>query len=128
MTGHPFKALIVDDATTVRMYHRSLIEEAGWTTVEAENGVEAMEKVLDQNVDLMFVDVNMPIMDGYTFIKTARATGAIGHVPIVMISTEAQKIDRDKAFEAGANHYLVKPASPQDISNLLTLLSPKDPS
>ena len=128
MTGHPFKALIVDDATTVRMYHRSLIEEAGWTTVEAENGVEAMEKVLDQNVDLMFVDVNMPIMDGYTFIKTARATGAIGHVPIVMISTEAQKIDRDKAFEAGANHYLVKPASPQDISNLLTLLSPEDPS
>ena len=128
MTGHSFKALIVDDATTVRMYHRSLIEQAGWTTVEAENGVEAMEKVLDQNVDLMFVDVNMPIMDGYTFIKTARASPAIGHVPIVMISTEAQKIDRDKAFEAGANHYLVKPASPQDISNLLTLLSPKDPS
>ena len=128
MTGHPFKALIVDDATTVRMYHRSLIEQAGWTAVEAENGVEAMEKVLDQNIDLMFVDVNMPIMDGYTFIKTARASRSIGHVPIVMISTEAQMIDRDKAFEAGANHYLVKPASPQDISNLLTLLSPKDPS
>ncbi|OUD10613.1 two-component system response regulator [Marivivens niveibacter] len=128
MTGHPFKALIVDDATTVRMYHRSLVEEAGWATVEAENGVEAMEKVLDQPVDLMFVDVNMPIMDGYAFIKTARASEKVGQIPIVMISTEAQKIDRDKAFEAGANHYLVKPASPQDIANLLTLLSPEDPS
>ena len=128
MNGAPFKALIVDDATTVRMYHRSLVEQSGWQTIEAENGVEALEKALDKPVDVMFVDVNMPVMDGYTFIKTARASETIGHIPIVMISTEAQLIDRDKAFEAGANHYLVKPASPDAIANLLKLLEPKDAS
>ncbi|WP_194094402.1 response regulator [Marivivens aquimaris] len=126
MTTRKLKALIVDDATTVRMYHRALVEQQGWETVEAENGVEALEKALETHVDVMFVDVNMPVMDGYTFIKTARQSETLGHIPAVMISTEAQLVDQDKAYAAGANHYLIKPATPDDIAILLKLLVPKE--
>ncbi len=118
-------ALIIDDASTVRMYHRKLVEDQGWTVLEAENGMEALERFGDRPVHLMLVDVNMPIMDGYSFIAAARATPGLAHVPAVMISTESQLIDRDKAFAAGANHYLVKPALPTELSQLLTLLSPE---
>lgn len=118
-------ALIIDDASTVRMYHRKLVEDQGWTVLEAENGMEALERFGDRPVHLMLVDVNMPIMDGYSFIAAARSTPGLAHVPAVMISTESQLIDRDKAFAAGANHYLVKPALPAELSQLLTLLSPE---
>ncbi len=118
-------ALIVDDASTVRMYHRKLVEDNGWTVLEAENGMEALEKAGDRPISLMLVDVNMPIMDGYSFIAIARNTPGLRHVPAVMISTESQLIDRDKAYAAGANHYLVKPAHPEELSQLLTLLAPE---
>lgn len=126
MTAHLRKALVIDDAVTVRMYHRYLIESHGWEVIEAENGVEGIEKALETAVDIILVDVNMPVMDGYSFIKMARASENIGQVPIVMISTEAQLVDRDKAFSAGANHYLVKPAKPADIAGLLDLLGEKE--
>jgi two-component system chemotaxis response regulator CheY len=122
MTMHN-TALIIDDANTVRMYHRSLVEEAGWATLEAENGVEGIEKALEFEIDLILVDVNMPVMDGYSFIKALRTSETLGQIPVVMISTEAQLSDKDKAFAAGANHYLVKPAQPADINTLLTLLA-----
>lgn len=121
MTNHS-TALIIEDATTVRMYHRSLVEQAGWAVLEAENGVEALEKALEFEVDLILVDVNMPVMDGYSFIRALRTSDTLGQIPVIMISTEAQLADKDKAFAAGANHYLVKPASPSDINHLLTLL------
>lgn len=119
-------ALIVDDAATVRMFHRGIVEAAGWRVIEAENGMEALERAADRAVDLMLVDVNMPIMDGYSFIEAARATPDLAHVPAIMISTEAQFIDSERAFAAGANHYVVKPARPDELKPLLTLLAPED--
>lgn len=119
-------ALIVDDAGTVRMYHRTVVEAAGWQVIEAENGMEALERAIDRRIDLMLVDVNMPVMDGYRFIAAARETPGLSQVPAIMISTEAQLIDSDQAFEAGANHYIVKPARPDDLHPILTLLAPED--
>lgn len=118
-------ALVVDDAGTVRMFHRTVVEAAGWDVIEAENGMEALERAAGRPVDLMLVDVNMPVMDGYRFIEAARATPELAHVPAIMISTEAQLIDSEKAFAAGANHYLIKPARPDHLNPILTLLAPE---
>ncbi len=118
--AHRPTALVVDDATTVRMYHRSLIEAAGWTVIEAENGMEALERALDRTIDLMLIDVNMPVMDGYRFLDAARTMPHTRDVPAVMISTEAQVHDAEQAFAAGANHYLVKPVKPNILSTLLS--------
>lgn len=113
------RILIVDDAATVRMYHRKMLGDAGWTTEEAINGVEALEKVAlqprDQPFDLYVVDVNMPKMDGYSFIRELRRLAHVAQVPVLMVSTEAQAQDASAAQDAGANCYLVKPAKPAEL-------------
>lgn len=101
------------------MYHRKILGDAGWHTDEASNGIEALERVLAQDAgssfDLYVVDVNMPRMDGYGFVRALRLLAARHQAPVVMVSTEAQSQDASAAFDAGANGYLVKPARPPDL-------------
>jgi two-component system chemotaxis response regulator CheY len=113
--------LIVDDAATVRLYHRSILEGAGYTVTEAVNGIEALEKALALEFHLYIVDVNMPQCDGYAFLRELRAQD-IAQAPAVMISTEAEDADRRKAFAAGANLYIVKPTRPQQLLRVARLL------
>ncbi len=118
------RILVVDDAATVRMYHRSILEGAGYAVDEAINGIEALEKALTQPFDLFLVDVNMPKLDGYGFLRELRQMD-IAQAPAVMISTEAQNQDRLRAYEAGANFYLVKPLKPQELlAHCRLLLAP----
>ena len=114
--------LIVDDAMTVRLYHRELMQALGHHVIEAENGMEALERMVDTDIDLMLVDVNMPKMDGYRFAQAVRSDERLGSTPIVMISTESQYHDRERAFSAGANLYLIKPTEPEHLQQLVTLL------
>ena len=104
--------LIVDDAATVRLYHRNILEGAGYAVDEAVNGVEALERALAKPYDLYLVDVNMPKLDGYSFIRELRSYAEIAQAPAVMISTEAKASDEAKAYAAGANLYLIKPIRP----------------
>ncbi|MEM4644102.1 MAG: response regulator [Candidatus Methanomethylicaceae archaeon] len=110
---HRKKVLVVDDATTVRMYHRQILVQAGFEVDEAINGVEGLEKALQWDYDLYLVDVNMPNMDGYTFVRRLRADKNIKQSPVVMITTESREKDKALAYEAGANLYLVKPVKPE---------------
>jgi two-component system chemotaxis response regulator CheY len=113
--------LIVDDAATVRMYYRAILEGAGYAVSEAVNGIEAQEVSMDTPFDLFLVDVNMPQMDGFGFLRALRARAG-DQAPAIMISTEAEAGDRRQAFEAGANHYLVKPTRPQQLLQAIRLL------
>ena len=105
------RVLIVDDAATVRMYHRSILEAAGLKVEEAWNGIEALEKALEAPFDLYIVDVNMPKLDGYGFLRELRQQD-ISQSPAIMVSTEAAARDEMAAYRAGANGYLIKPARP----------------
>lgn len=116
------KILVVDDAVTVRMYHRQLLEMMGYDVDEAENGVEAIEKSLQTDYGLFLIDVNMPKMDGYTLVTEIRANDALSHIPIIMISTEAQSHDKSKALEAGANYYMIKPIKQPEMEQVVQLL------
>ncbi|MCX7946694.1 MAG: response regulator [Hydrogenophilus sp.] len=116
------RILIVDDAATVRMFHRVILLEAGYTVDEAVNGVEALEKAIAAPYDLYLVDVNMPKLDGYNFLRRLRQE-PIPQVPAIMITTEAQPQDRRKALEAGANFYLIKPAKPELLQTLCQILT-----
>ena len=110
--------LVIDDAATVRMYHRKMLGDAGWHVEEAINGLEALEKVAsqpaDKPFDLYVSDINMPKMDGYAFVRELRRMN-IAQVPVLMVSTEAQAQDANAAKDAGANCYLVKPARPAEL-------------
>jgi len=107
------RVLIVDDAATVRMYYRLILEEAGYLVVEAVNGIEAMEKSLLESFDLYIVDINMPKQDGYGFLSELRGREELQQVPALMVSTEAASHDRTRAYASGANLYLVKPVKPE---------------
>ena len=108
------RILVVDDAATVRLYHRQILERAGWAVDEAVNGVEAIEKALVEPYDLYLVDVNMPKLDGYAFLRELRSQPVMQGAAI-MASTEAADSDRLLAYEAGANLYLVKPTRPEQL-------------
>jgi two-component system, chemotaxis family, chemotaxis protein CheY len=119
------RILIVDDAATVRMYHRSILETAGYAVEEAINGIEALEKALQTSFDLFVVDINMPKLDGYGFLRELRDQN-MPQVPAIMVSTEADAADRKQAFTAGANAYLVKPAKPERLLLDIKLLIGED--
>lgn len=115
------RILIVDDAATVRMYHRNILEAAGYKVDEAVNGIEALEKALQGSFELYVVDINMPKLDGYGFLRELRGQD-ISQAPAIMISTEAQTNDISQAYIAGANHYLVKPVKPDQLLMQVKLL------
>jgi len=118
------KVMVVDDSKTVRLYHGSLLKEMGYEVIEAENGMEAMEKSQDCDIDLYLVDVNMPIMDGYTFVQEVRQLECCKTTPIIMITTQAHDADREEAFKVGANLFETKPIKPEVLKNYLIILIP----
>jgi two-component system, chemotaxis family, chemotaxis protein CheY len=115
------RILIVDDAATVRLFHRAILESAGYAVDEAVNGIEALEKALQSTFDLYLVDVNMPKLDGYGFLRELRGSD-MPQAPAIMISTEATARDEALAYAAGANAYLVKPTRPEPLLALARML------
>ena len=124
--GSPAKArvLVVDDSSLVRLYYRSALEKAGFAVEQAINGIEAMEKVLSEPFDLVIVDVNMPRMDGFTFLRSLRSSAAdVAVLPALMISTESEMQDVAEAMAAGANFYLVKPVAEAELVRHVSVLT-----
>jgi two-component system, chemotaxis family, chemotaxis protein CheY len=112
MAKQKTRVLVVDDASLVRLYYRKILEAGGYDVEEALNGVEALEKVLVEPPDMLIVDVNMPQMDGITFIAALRRQPLpVSAIPALVTSTEAGAQDMAAARAAGANFYLVKPLS-----------------
>lgn len=110
MTAAPKTILVVEDAALVRTYYRSIMEGAGFRVEEALNGLEALETLLAGTIDLLVVDINMPRMDGLTFLRTLRQKeGSMGSIPALVTSTESAAADIAAARAAGANFYLMKP-------------------
>jgi two-component system chemotaxis response regulator CheY len=112
------RILIVDDAALVRAYYRLALEQHGFEVAEALNGLEGLEKILLQPFDLAIVDINMPQMDGITFLRTLRAKDLpVSGVPVLVTSTESGPQDMAAARNAGANFYLVKPIKQETLAD-----------
>src|SRR5664279_6066877 len=82
--------LVVDDATVVRLYYRQILEREGYWVEEAINGIEGLEKAVQKPFDLCIVDVNMPMMDGYTFLHALRREPITHAIPALMTTSEAE--------------------------------------
>lgn len=116
--GAPTRAriLVVDNSSLVRLYYRSTLEKAGFEVEQAINGIEAIERALSQTFDLVIVDVNMPRMDGFSFLRALRRGAVeVATLPTLMISTESETQDFVAARAAGANFYLVKPVAEAEL-------------
>lgn len=116
--------LIVDDSKTVRNLVAFIMKKEGFKVTTAEDGLDGLEKLYSlDSVDLIISDVNMPRMDGFTFIKTVREQEAYRDVPIIVLSTEGQDKDIQTGLGLGANLYMVKPAQPDKmVKNVKMLL------
>lgn len=112
--------MIVDDASTVRMFHKMLVSSDDRVVEEAENGVEALEKAVGTPIDLFLVDVNMPKMDGYRLCKEIRQNELLRAVPIIMISTESATQDAQRAYQCGANFYMTKPVDADALKSVVS--------
>lgn len=118
------RVLVVDDASLVRLYYRTALEGAGFYVAEALNGIEALEHLLVAQYDLLVVDVNMPQMDGVTFLKTLRGKSLpMASIPALVASTEADPRRIAAVRAAGANFYIVKPMSQATLVQYALLLS-----
>jgi two-component system chemotaxis response regulator CheY len=115
--------LIVDDSKTVRNLVAFIMKKEGFKVTTAEDGLDGLEKLYSaQEVDLIVSDVNMPRMDGLTFIKTVREQEAYKDIPIVVLSTEGQDKDIHTGLTVGANLYMVKPAQPEKLVRNVKML------
>jgi len=118
----PKKVLIVDDSLTIRMYHKHILSSVGIECDEAENGMEALEKVQKTPYALCLVDINMPVLDGYSFVRRFRA--GEGHpAPVIMVSTESEDKDKTLSYQCGANMHLTKPVKTEVLLAYLKLLT-----
>ena len=110
MSDPKMKFLVVDDFSTMRRIVRNLLKELGYSNVdEAEDGVAALQKLNSATFDFVVTDWNMPNMDGLTLLQTIRATPALKHLPVLMVTAEAKKENIIAAAQAGASGYVVKP-------------------
>lgn len=109
------RVLIVDDSPTMRQLLAFALKRLpGVSIAEAANGVDGLKKITGERFDLIFTDINMPVMDGLKLVSLVRKDPALNDIPIVVISTEGAEEDRNRAFALGANDYITKPVqSPQ---------------
>jgi two-component system chemotaxis response regulator CheY len=117
------RVLVIDDGLTMRLFYRSVLEDAGFEVEEAANGVEGVERAMTGAFDLLLVDINMPKMNGYEVISALRRDEALWRLPLVTISSEDKDQDMTRAYQAGANFYLVKPVPPKDLADIACLLT-----
>ena len=113
------KILIVDDSTTMRRIIQNTLKQIGQETiVQAGDGIEGLAQLANEpDVDLILTDWNMPNMNGLDFLTKVRETNKT--LPIVMITTEAEKANVITAIKAGANNYIVKPFTPDTLKEKL---------
>jgi two-component system, chemotaxis family, chemotaxis protein CheY len=101
--------MTVDDSSSIRQMVGFTLKEAGYEVIEAKDGLDALEKLKAQSVDLMLVDLNMPNMNGISLIKEVRADAGNKFIPIVMLTTESQEVKKNEGRAAGATGWIVKP-------------------
>ena len=109
--------LIVDDEPSVRaMVHASIrVRGTGYRVVEAGNASEAVAQARQHRPDLVLLDVALPDHDGFWVCRTLKTTPETAHIPVVMLTAMSLPSDRERAVEAGADGYVVKPFSPRAL-------------
>ena len=119
----PKNVLIVDDSKTVRNLVAFILKAEGIKVTTAEDVLDGLEKLYSMpHVDLILSDINMPRMDGFSFIIAVREQEIYKDIPIIILSTEGGEQDIQKGIRLGANLYMVKPAQPEKMVRNIKML------
>src|SRR5690242_13768714 len=119
--AEPLKILIVEDSPAMRQLLSITVRRRdGVQVVEASDGLDALKQLKQQRFDLMFVDLNMPILDGMKLIRRVRETDQAARIRICVVTTESADATEDQARALGADFFLRKPVSRRDVERVLT--------
>lgn len=116
--------MIVDDSASLREVVTIALESGGYEVVQAVDGADALAKLQGGRVNLVICDVNMPVMDGITFVKEAKKLDQYRFMPILMLTTESRESRKEEGQRAGAKAWVVKPFRPDQILNAVAKLMP----
>ena len=114
--------LIVDDSASLRQVVGIALKGAGYDVVEASDGRDALGKLTGQKVNLIISDVNMPNMDGITFVKEVKKLSSYKFTPVMMLTTESQQDKKMEGKAAGAKAWLVNPFQPPTLLDAVSKL------
>ena len=109
------KILVVEDTEDNRQILRDLLGAAGYDLIEANDGAEGVAKAAEHRPDLILMDIQMPVMDGYEATRRIKADPALKAIPVVAVTSYALSGDEDKARAAGCDDYIAKPYSPRQM-------------
>lgn len=127
----PAKILAVDDSELIhRMYDLTLMRyrRHGCEVLHARNGLEALAVLREhRDVDIIVLDINMPVMDGLSFLQERQRMQEFGEIPVVIVSTEGREADTIRGLEAGATAYVMKPFKPSDLHAIIDRIAASAP-
>jgi signal transduction histidine kinase/CheY-like chemotaxis protein len=113
------RVLVVEDNDINQLCARELLEQAGAVVLIAENGLEAVELLDKENVDCVLMDVQMPVLDGYSATRQLRRSNRFAKLPIIAMTANAMSGDRERALESGMNDYVSKPVEPDEMRQVV---------
>jgi two-component system, chemotaxis family, chemotaxis protein CheY len=119
------RVLTVDDSRTMLDMLRVALTSRGFTVVQAENGKQGLEALENGPFDVVISDVNMPVMDGFTFIRTLRENKDHAGLPVLFLTTETSREKRDQGRAAGATGWIVKPFDPEKLVATIRKVCPQ---
>lgn len=114
--------MIVDDSGSFRVVVKLALQKAGYETVEAVDGKDAVGKLDGRKLNLIVCDVNMPNMDGLSFLRHLRTTGSYKFTPVIMLTTESQESKKAEGKAAGARAWITKPFQPSQLVDAVNRL------
>jgi twitching motility two-component system response regulator PilG len=109
------KVLVIDDSKTIRRTAENLLKKAGCEVYTAADGFEALGRIVDDRPDVIFVDIMMPRLDGYQTCALIKNNAELRHTPVIMLSSKDGLFDRAKGRIVGAEQYLTKPFTRDEI-------------
>lgn len=101
--------LVADDSATIRKFVSVALKLKGYDIVAASDGMEAMEKLVMEDISLIITDLNMPNMDGFELIRSVRSSDEYKNLPIIILSSLSKNEEVEEGLKSGANSYLIKP-------------------
>lgn len=114
--------MVVDDSASLRQVVSIALKSAGYDVVEASDGQDALNKLDGRKLHLVICDVNMPVMDGISFVRQMKQRPQYKFVPVIMLTTESQEAKKQEGQAAGARAWVVKPFKPDQMLNAVAKL------
>ncbi len=115
------KIMCIDDSPTIRILVNKTLTSKGYEIIEAENGQNALDNLSD-DISIFIVDVNMPVMDGFTFVEKLKSMPSYKTKPVVFLTTESTDEKKNRGKQLGVNGWIVKPFEPESLLTVIDML------